>query len=193
MRRVLCPRNRALPLASTTPRFHAFIRRGVSAPESGGCLNWNGLWELLHLVFAFSYVGSLTVAEWNSRAARATPSWAERARLFQIVHLSTRIAGLGSLFLAGVLGHVTAFGYGYRMGQDGWMMLVTVLWLGALAGMFSLNLPLSARLAETARLASEGSTGEGWASTLARWRFANVIQSVLYLVLLALMVFRWRS
>ena len=34
-----------------------------------------GLWKLLHLFFAFSFVGSLVVAEWNGRAARATHDW----------------------------------------------------------------------------------------------------------------------
>jgi len=156
-------------------------------------LNLHGLWQLLHLVFAFSYVGSLTLAEWNSRAARRTEDWSERARLFEIIHVSSRIAGAGSLFVTGLLGHVSAMGSGYRMGQDRWMIVVTVVWLAALAGMFLLNLPLSARLATIARTAAGGGSSEGWASALARWRFANVLQSLLYLVMLGLMVFPWRS
>ena len=156
-------------------------------------MNLHGLWQLLHLVFAFSYVGSLTLAEWNSRAARRTEDWSERARLFEIIHVSSRIGGAGALFVTGLLGHVSAIGAGYRMGQDRWMIVVTVVWLVAMAGMLLVNLPLSARLVAIARSAAAGGSSAGWASTLARWRFGNVIQSVLYLVLLALMVFPWRS
>ncbi len=156
-------------------------------------MNLHGLWQLLHLVFAFSYVGSLTLAEWNSRAARKTTSWPERARLFEIIHVSSRIAGAGALFVTGLLGHASAIGSGYRMGEDRWMIVVTVVWLVALAGMLLLNLPLSARLAAIARGAADGGASDGWASALARWRFANVLQSVLYLVTLGLMVFPWKS
>ena len=156
-------------------------------------MNLNGLWQLLHLLFAFSYVGSLTLAEWNSRAARRTQSWPERARLFEIIHVSSRVAGAGALFVTGLLGHAAAIGAGYRMGQDRWMIVVTLVWLAALAGMFLLNLPLSARLAAIARAAADGGPSEGWTSALARWRFANLLQSVLYLAMLGLMVFPWRS
>lgn len=156
-------------------------------------MNLHGLWKLLHLLFAFSYVGSLTLADWNSRAARRTENWSERARLFEIIHVSSRIAGAGALFVTGLLGHVTAIGSKYRMGEDRWMIVVTVVWLAALAGMFLLNLPLSARLAAIARAAAAGGSGEGWASSLARWRFMNVLQSLLYLVMLGLMVFPWHS
>ncbi len=156
-------------------------------------MNLNGLWQLLHLLFAFSYVGSLTLAEWNSRAARRTQSWPERARLFEIIHVSSRVAGAGALFATGLLGHAAANAAGYRMGEDRWMMVVTGVWLLALAGMFLLNLPLSARLAAIAREAAGSGSSDGWASALARWRFANVLQSLLYLVMLGLMVFPWRS
>ena len=156
-------------------------------------MNLHGLWQLLHLVFAFSYVGSLTLAEWNSRGARKTTSWPERARLFEIIHVSSRIAGAGALFVTGLLGHASAIASGYRMGEDRWMIVVTVVWLVALAGMLLLNLPLSARLAAIARGAADGGASDGWASALARWRFANMLQSALYLVMLGLMVFPWKS
>jgi hypothetical protein len=156
-------------------------------------VNTQGLWQLLHLFFAFSYVGSLVVAEWNGRAARATQDWAQRALLFHIVYLSSRIAGAGALFLTGVLGHLTAVTAGMRMAHDRWLWWVTGLWLLALAGMFLINVPNAARLAATARQAAAGGSSEGYTSALARWRFGNVVQSVLYLALLALMVFRGTS
>jgi len=165
-------------------------RRG----ESGeGRLNTHAVWQWLHLVFGISWVGSLVVAEWNGRAARATDDWSQRAVLFQIVHASTRLAGAGSLVLAGLLGHASAVTGGYRMAHDTWMWWATGLWLAAVFGMFLLNTPLSARLATIARVAAGGGSSEGWAPALARWRFANVIQSVLYLALLVIMVLRWHS
>jgi hypothetical protein len=156
-------------------------------------VRFHPLWQWLHLLFAISWVGGLMVAEWNGRAARATQSWSERATMFQIVHLSTRGAAAGSLFLAGILGQASATTLGFSMAHDRWMWWVTGLWVLALAGMLLMNVPLSARLTSIARLGAGGAPTTGWESTLARWRFANVIQSLLYLALLALMVLRWRS
>jgi len=153
----------------------------------------HGLWQFLHLLFAISWVGSLVVAEWNGRAVRATSDWTQRAASFQIIHMSSRVAGSGSLFLAGVLGFASAATAGYHVTRDNWMWIAAGVWLVALFAMFLLNVPYSARLAGIARLAAGGGSSEGWDRSLARWRFANVVQSVLYLALLALMVFRWRS
>src|SRR2546422_7458071 len=81
----------------------------------GGLLLLAQLWKLLHFFFAFSFVGSLVVAEWNGRAARVTQDWGQRALLFHIVHLSSRVAGLGSLVLAGVFGNLASLRLGYSM------------------------------------------------------------------------------
>ena len=151
------------------------------------------LWEFLHLVFAFSYVGSLVVAEWNGRAARATSDWGQRSALFQIVHLSGRIAGTGSLFLSGLLGHLVANGYGYSMARDRWLWLVTALWLAALAVQALLLVPQALQLTQVARAGAAGGDTAGWVPALARWRVGNLVQSVLYIAMLALMVFPWRS
>ena len=151
-----------------------------------------GILQFFHLLFAFSFVGSLVVAEWNSRAARATQDWAQRATLFQIIYLSSRIAGAGSLFVTGLLGHAAATGAGLKMSQEPWMWIVTALWLLTLMLMFFVNVPLAMRLASLARVAAGGGSSDGWDGALGRWRFANVVQSVLYMAMLALMVFRWR-
>jgi hypothetical protein len=82
------------------------------------------VWEFLHLFFfAFSFVGTLVVAEWNGRAARATTDWSQRAFLYRIVFLPTRTAGLGSLVLLGLLGRGLAVSRGWRMGADVLMVL----------------------------------------------------------------------
>ena len=151
------------------------------------------LWEFLHLVFAFSYVGSLIVAEWNGRAARATTDWSQRMTLFQIIHLSSRVAGTGSLLLTGLLGHLVANGYGYSMAKDRWLWIVTALWLASLAVQVLVTVPQSTRLVNLSRAGAAGGDTAGFVPALARWRIGNVARSVLYMALLALMVFPWRS
>jgi hypothetical protein len=153
----------------------------------------SGLWKLLHLFFAFSFVGSLIVAEWNGRMARATQNWEHRALLYQIIHLSSRVAGLGALIMVGIFGNVTLVALGYSMASESWPRVVNGIWLLAVLVMALVNVPYSRRLAAISRVAAGGGTAEGYESALARWRFANVVQSVLYLVLLTIMVFRWRS
>jgi Na+/melibiose symporter-like transporter len=148
--------------------------------------------RLLHLFFAFSFVGSLVVAEWNGRAARMTQSWSERATLFQIVYLTSRLAGLGSLIMLGIFGNLLAPGTGHRMSSS-WLMLVNGLWIAMLLVTFFIALPNAQRLAEVARGAAQGGADTGFERALARWRFGNVIQSALYLAFLSLMVFHWAS
>lgn len=156
-------------------------------------MDWTRLWKLLHLFFAFSYVGSLIVAEWNGRAARAVQDWSQRALLFHIVYLSSRVAGLGSLLLLGVFGNVLAVRLGYSMRSDAWIMWVNGLWLASFLVVGLIVLPNAYRLSEASRLAAGGGTPTGYERALARWRFGNVLQSVLYLALLAFMVFHWAS
>jgi hypothetical protein len=153
----------------------------------------DGLWQLLHLFFAFSFVGSLVVAEWNGRAARLTQDWGQRAVLFGIIHLSTRVAGFGGLILSGVFVNLASMRLGYRMSQDVWMMWVNGLWLASVAVMALILLPNASRLAALSQSAARGEPHDGYPSALARWRFGNVLQSLLYLSLLALMVFHWHS
>ena len=152
-----------------------------------------GFWKVLHLFFAFSYVGSLVVGEWNGRAARATQDWSQRVLLFQIAHLSSRVAGFGALILLGVFGNLHSMQLGYTMRADVWTRVVNGLWLVAILGMAVFNVSCSGRLTEIARQAASGGTTQGYQSALARWRFGNVAQSALYLALLCLMVFHWRS
>ena len=152
-----------------------------------------GLWLLLHLFFSFGFVGSLVVADWNGRAARATTDWGQRATLFHIVWLSSRSAGFGSLVLLGVFGNLLSTVLGYSMRSDTWLWWVNGLWLVAVSVMMVVSLPQAGKLATLSRTAAAGGAADGYESALARWRFGNVLLSVLYLALLVLMVFRWRS
>lgn len=150
-------------------------------------------WTLLHLFFAFGFVGTLVVADWNSRAARATDDWGRRAMLFDIVARSSRIAGFGSLLMLGVLGNLLATQLGYRMAADAWLRWINGLWLAAVLTMLIVCVPGARRLESIARAAAAGDAAEGYPAALARWRMGNAVLSVLYMALLAFMVFRWKG
>jgi len=151
--------------------------------------------RFLHLFFAFVYVGSLVVVEWNSRAARTAGSWRERALLFRILFMSATVAGLGGLLLLGIVGNVLSVSIGYRMAEDSWIRWVNGLWIVAVILMAAVSVPSAGALSRMATKMSEAPEGtaapDAWGSTLARWRIGNVVQSLLYVALLVLMVFRW--
>jgi len=154
---------------------------------------WPLFFRLLHLLFAFYFVGSLIVAEWNGRAARLTRDWGQRAALYNTIYVSTTIVGLGSLILLGVVGNVLAVMLGYRMGADSWLQWVNGLWLVTLLVFGLVNLPGAARLARLAIQAAEGKSADGFDPLVARWRIGNMVVTGLFLALLVLMVFHWRS
>lgn len=149
------------------------------------------MWRFLHLFFAFGFVGTLVVAEWDGRAARQTRDWGQRAVLFQVVHLSSRIAGFGALVLLGVFGHLSAATMGIHMTDSTWLRWVTTVWLAAMVVMAAVVLPAVARLAAAASAAAGGAEPAGYDAALRRWRTGNVAMSLLYLALLAMMAFRW--
>jgi hypothetical protein len=152
-----------------------------------------GIWKLLHLFFAFSFVGALVVADWNGRAARATSDWGQRALLFDIIRIASGVAGLGSLIALGVFGNVLAPLAGWQFRHNAWMHVVNGVWLVMVAIMAFVTRPAIGRLAAISRAATTGGTGEGYEAALKRWRIGNVALSLLYLAMLVLMVFRWHS
>jgi hypothetical protein len=156
-------------------------------------MSLDAVWRFLHFFFAFSYVGLLMLSERNGRAVLATSDWGQRAILLQVVQISTRIAGLGGFLLLGVFGNLLAMRLGYRMATDRWFMVVNALWLLNLVVLMFFTSPHIARLARIAAGAARGESSEGWALALGRWRFGNVVLSLLYLAFLAIMVFRWRG
>jgi hypothetical protein len=146
------------------------------------------LWLFLHLFFAFSYVGSLVVADWNGRAARRSTDWAQRSLLWDIVRRSGLVGGLGSLALLGVFGNLAARGAGVQMSSP-WMMIVNGLWVvGMLLTGFA-GVPAARRLTALSAAVAAGGTAPDYDRVLKVWRWANVVQSVFYLTMLALMVY----
>jgi len=150
------------------------------------------LWRLLHLFFAFGFVGTLVVCDWNSRAARATQDWRQRALLWDIVRKAAGV-GLGTLLLLGVLGNLLSAMMGYRMSVDAWPRWVNGLWLVSVILQGILVAPGAARLAGLAKAAAEGGAEGAYAGALKRWRISNMAQSLVYLALLVLMAFHWKS
>jgi hypothetical protein len=75
--------------------------------------------------------------------------------------------------------------------------VVNGLWLGLVVVTLALEMPAAGALGALAHAAADaaarGGQGEpaGWTRELARWRMANGVQLLLYVVLLALMVSPW--
>jgi len=151
------------------------------------------LWTLLHLFTAFSFVGSLLVAEWVGRTARATHDWGQRAMLFQIAARAGRTAGFLPLVVTGIFGNVASVTLGYHMSADRWLVWANALWLVAVLLMAFVNLPAAHRLATMAHATTGGAEPPAWAGTLKRWRLTNVLLSLLYVALLVVMVYGSRS
>jgi hypothetical protein len=152
------------------------------------------LWTLLHLFTAFSFVGSLLLAEWTGRSARATTDWGQRALLFKIAVGAGRAAGFIPLVLTGVFGNVASVRLGYHMATDVWLRWANGLWLAAVLVMALMNLPAAYKLAAQSRAAAGGADpAAGYAGLLRRWRLSNVLLSALYLALLIVMVYGPRS
>jgi hypothetical protein len=151
-------------------------------------MQWNKVWLMLHLYFAFSFVGSLMVAEWLGGMARRAPEWRDRAQLFEVLRRSTQWAGLVPLVLLGVLGNLVATGTGLRMAADPWLRTVNGAWLLTLIVMVAVALPSIRRLAALSRAAAAGGASEGYEGALRNWRFANLALMLLYIAQLALMV-----
>ena len=149
-------------------------------------------WKLLHLFFSFAFVGTLVVCDWNSRAARATRDWSQRALLWDIVRRAAAV-GLGTLLVLGGLGNVLSSMLGYRMAVDAWPRWVNALWVAGLIVQGAIVLPGAALLAGLAKGAAVGGESSGYDSALRRWRLGNLAQSLLYLALLVLMAFHWRA
>lgn len=152
-----------------------------------------GAWKFLHLLSAFYFVGALTVSEWNGRALRGPADWPARAALAGVVRRALLFAALGALLLSGVAGNMLAVALGYSMSGDGWLHAANGVWLVMVAVLLALALPAASKLAAIAAAAAKGGPPDGWNAALARLRAANVVLAVLWLAMLGLMVFRWRS
>lgn len=153
--------------------------------------------QYLHVLFAFTWFASVFAAHWNVLQARRAKEWSVRDTLLGINRgLSTMVA-LPSLLGVGLLGNMLAMQLGYRMKDTPLFMVANSLWVVLLLVTLAMEMPASGALGALAHAAADaaarGGQGEpaGWTRELGRWRMANGIQLLLYILLLAFMVAPW--
>ncbi len=153
--------------------------------------------RFLHVLFAFTWFAAVFAAHWNTLQARRSKDWTARATLFAINRGLSAMIALPALLGVGLVGNMLAMQMGYRMKDTPVLMAANGLWAVILVVTLAMEMPASGALGALAHAAADAATrggqGEpaGWARELARWRMANGVQLLLYVVLLALMVAPW--
>ncbi len=151
----------------------------------------------LHLLFAFAWFAAVFAAHWNTLQARRAKEWSARATLFSINRGLSAMVALPSLLGVGLVGNMLALQLGYRMKDTPLFMVANGLWAVLVLVTLVMEMPASGALGALATAAADaaarGGQGEpaGWTRELGRWRIANGIQLLLYIVLLGLMVSPW--
>lgn len=151
----------------------------------------------LHVLLAFAWFAAVFAAHWNTMQARKASDWAVRNTLFALNRgLSTMIA-LPALIGVGLVGNFFGMQMGYTMKSTPLFMAANGLWAVLVLVTLVLEMPATGALGALAHAAADaakrGGEGEpaGWQRELGRWRMANGVQLLLYIVLLALMVAPW--
>lgn len=151
----------------------------------------------LHVLLAFAWFAAVFAAHWNTMQARKASDWAVRNTLFALNRgLSTMIA-LPALIGVGLVGNFFGMQMGYSMKTTPLFMAANGLWAVLVLVTLVLEMPATGALGALAHAAADaakrGGEGEpaGWQRELGRWRMANGVQLLLYIVLLALMVAPW--
>jgi hypothetical protein len=151
----------------------------------------------LHVLFAFAWFAAVFAALWNTLQARRTHDWARRAALLDVNRGLSAIVALPALLGVGIVGNLLAMQMGHRMGTTPLFMVVNSLWVVVLVVTLAVEMPSAGALGALSHAAADaearGGEGEpaGWQHELRRWRIANLLQLLLYLLLLALMVAPW--
>ncbi len=151
----------------------------------------------LHLLFAFAWFAAVFAAHWNTLQARRSNDWAVRATLFKQNRGLSAMIALPALLGVGVVGNVFAMQMGYRMADTPLFMVTNGLWAVLVLVTLAMEMPAAGALGALSHAAADaaarGGQGEpaGWTRELSRWRMANLVQLLLYIVLLALMVAPW--
>ena len=151
----------------------------------------------LHLLFAFTWFASLFATHWNVLQARRAKEWSVRATLFAVNRGLSAMIALPSLLGVGLVGNLFAMQLGYHMKDTPLFIVANGLWAVLVVVTLAMEMPASCALGALAHAAADaaarGGQGEpaGWTRELGRWRMANGIQLLLYIVLLAIMVSPW--
>ena len=151
----------------------------------------------LHGLFAFAWFAAVFAAHWNTLQARRSKDWAVRATLFGVNRGLSAMIALPSLLGVGLVGNLVAMQMGYRMKDTPVFMAANGLWAILVLVTLAMEMPASGALGALSHAAADAATrggqGEpaGWTREVGRWRMANAIQLVLFVVLLALMLAPW--
>ncbi len=153
--------------------------------------------RFLHVLLAFAWFAAVFAAHWNTLQARRAKDWATRAALFAVNRGLSGLVALPALLGVGIVGNVFAMQMGYRMKDTPLFMAANGLWVVLVLVTLAMEMPATGALGALSHAAADaaarGGQGEpaGWTRELGRWRMANLIQLLLFVVLLALMVAPW--
>jgi hypothetical protein len=148
------------------------------------------VFHYLHLLFAFMWFAAVFGAHWNTMQAK-------RATLFGVNRTLSAMVALPMLLGTGIVGNLLAMQLGYRMKDTPMFMMANGLWALLVLITLVIEIPASGALGALAHAsadaAARGGSGEpaGWSRELGRWRMANMVQLLLYIVLLAIMAAPW--
>lgn len=155
------------------------------------------VFHYLHLLFAFAWFAAVFGAHWNTLQAKRAKDWSVRATLFGVNRTLSAMIALPMLLGTGIVGNLLAMQLGYRMKDTPLFMAANGLWALLVLITLVIEIPASGALGALAHAsadaAARGGSGEpaGWSKELGRWRMANMVQLLLYIVLLAIMIAPW--
>jgi uncharacterized membrane protein len=155
------------------------------------------VFHYLHLLFAFTWFAAIFGAHWNTMQAKRTEDWAARATLFGVNRTLSAMIALPMLLGTGIVGNLYAMQLGYKMKDTPMFMAANGLWALLVLLTLVIEIPASGALGALAHASADaakrGGTGQpaGWSKELGRWRMANMVQLLLFIVLLALMIAPW--
>jgi hypothetical protein len=154
------------------------------------------VYRFLHVLLAFAWFAAVFAAHWNGMQARRSNSWSARATLFGVNRGLSMMIALPSLIGLGLVGNVFAMQMGYSMKSSLSFMMANGLWSVLVLITLVLEMPTAGALGALSHAAAEaGATNEpaGWSREFGRWRAANGVLLLGFLLLLGVMVSPWAA
>lgn len=154
------------------------------------------VYRFLHVLLAFVWFAAVLAAHWNGMQARRSNSWSARATLFGVNRGLSMMIALPSLIGLGLVGNVFAMQMGYSMKSSLSFMMANGLWSVLVLITLVLEMPTAGALGALSHAAAEaGATNEpaGWSREFGRWRAANGVLLLGFLLLLGVMVSPWAA
>lgn len=153
-------------------------------------------YRFLHVLLAFVWFAAVFAAHWNAMQAKRATSWTTRAALFSVNRGLSVMIALPSLIGLGLVGNVFAMQMGYSMKSSLSFMIANGLWSVLVMFTLVLEMPTAGALGALSHAAAGANAStepSGWSRELGRWRAANGILLLGFLVLLGVMVSPWAA